>query len=59
MIEGETTTARVPTVAEKGGDFRDIAACPNASTFGFPEEGLQDPSNGDAPFPIPNVIPVA
>jgi hypothetical protein len=40
MIEGETTTARVPTVAEKGGDFRDIAACPNASTFGFPAKGL-------------------
>ena len=57
MIEGETTTARVPTVAEKGGDFRDIAACPNASTFGFPATGLQDPANGDAPFPIPNVIP--
>src|SRR6266481_3898839 len=57
MIEGETTTARVPTVAEKAGDFRDIAACPDASTFGFPAKGLQDPANGDAPFTIPNVIP--
>jgi hypothetical protein len=58
MIEGQTTTARVPTVAEKGGDFRDIAACSNAvSTFGFPAGGLQDPANGDKPFPTPNVIP--
>jgi Carboxypeptidase regulatory-like domain/TonB-dependent Receptor Plug Domain len=58
MIEGQTTTARVPTVAEKGGDFRDLAACPNAvSAFGFPAGGLQDPANGDKPFPTPNVIP--
>jgi hypothetical protein len=58
MIEGETTTARVPTVAEKGGDFRDIAtACPAA--FGFPAGGLQDPANADAQFPTPNVIPTA
>jgi hypothetical protein len=56
MIEGQTTTARVPTVAEKGGDFSDIAtACP--ATFGFPAGGLQDPANGDKPFPTPNVIP--
>lgn len=58
MIEGQTTTARVPTVAEKGGNFTDIAtACPAA--FGFPAGGLQDPANGDAPFPTPNVIPTA
>jgi hypothetical protein len=56
MIEGQTTTQRVPTVAEKGGDFTDIAtACP--AKFGFPAGGLQDPANGDAPFPTPNVIP--
>jgi hypothetical protein len=56
MIEGQTTTARVPTVAEKGGDFTDIAtACPAA--FGFPAGGLQDPANADKPFPTPNVIP--
>jgi hypothetical protein len=58
MIEGQATSARVPTVAEKGGDFTDIAGCPNAvSAFGFPAGGLQDPANGDAPFPTPNVIP--
>lgn len=35
QIEGDTTTARVPTVAEKGGNFSDIAtACP--AKFGFP-----------------------
>jgi hypothetical protein len=46
----------VPTVAEKGGDFSDIAtACPAA--FGFPAGGLQDPANGDKPFATPNVIP--
>jgi hypothetical protein len=56
MIEGQTTSARVPTVAEKGGDFSDIAtACPAA--FGFPAGGLQDPANGDKPFATPNVIP--
>lgn len=58
MTEGQTTSARVPTVAERGGDFRDLVGCPNAVTdFGFPAGGLQDPANGDAPFPTPNVIP--
>src|SRR6266404_6016374 len=51
-IEGQTTTARVPTVAEKGGDFRDIAACP-AGFNGFPTAGLKDPANGGASFPTP------
>jgi hypothetical protein len=56
MIEGQTTTNRVPTVAEKGGDFRDIAtACP--AKFGFPAGGLTDPANGGSQFPTPNVIP--
>jgi hypothetical protein len=58
MKEGQTTSARVPTVAEKGGDFSDLAGCPNAVTaFGFPAGGLQDPANGDAHFPTHNVIP--
>ena len=61
MIEGQATTARVPTVAEKGGDFRDIAtACPG--TFGFPAGGLQAPLTGPGgtpafTFATPNVIP--
>lgn len=58
MTEGQTTSNRVPTVAEKGGDFRDLAGCPNAvADFGFPAGGLQDPANGDIPFSTPNVIP--
>jgi hypothetical protein len=56
QISGTTSTARVPTVAEKGGDFTDIAACP-AKFNGFPVGGLTDPANGGAPFPTPNVIP--
>jgi hypothetical protein len=44
MIEGQTTSARVPTSAEKGGDFSAIAACPNAvSQLGFPASGMQVP----------------
>lgn len=56
QISGATSTARVPTVAEKGGDFRDIAAC-QAGFNGFPTGGLTDPANAGAPFPTPNVIP--
>ena len=56
QISGTTSTARVPTVAEKAGDFRDLAACP-AGFNGFPAGGLTDPANGGAPFPTPNVIP--
>lgn len=54
MIEGQTTAAQVPTVAEKGGDFSDIAACP-AKFNGFPVAGLNDPLTG-TPFPN-NTIP--
>ena len=58
MIEGQTTAARVPTVAEKGGNFSDIAACP-AGFNSFPTGGITDPDpahgNG-APFPN-NTIP--
>jgi len=55
--EAATSTHRVPTVAEKGGDFRDLAACPG-HPFSFPAGGLTDPANGGAPFATPNVIPV-
>jgi hypothetical protein len=55
--EAATSTHRVPTVAEKGGDFSDIAACPPKFN-GFPVGGLTDPANGGAPFPTPNVIPI-
>jgi hypothetical protein len=56
QTSAHTSTHRVPTVAEKSGDFRDIAACP-AGFNGFPLGGLTDPANGGAPFPTPNVIP--
>jgi Carboxypeptidase regulatory-like domain/TonB-dependent Receptor Plug Domain len=45
QIEGDTTTARVPTIAEKGGNFSDIAtACP--ATFGFPVANPKAQLNG-------------
>jgi Carboxypeptidase regulatory-like domain/TonB-dependent Receptor Plug Domain len=64
QISGTTSTARVPTVAEKAGDFTDVAACP-AGFNGFPAGGLKDPAlhdplNDNAPtfgFATPNVIP--
>ncbi len=62
--EGRPSTHRVPTVAEKGGDFRDIAACPSGFNS-FPAAGLTDPAKHDPnnptgptfPFDTPNVIP--
>jgi hypothetical protein len=67
QISGTTSTARVPTVAEKAGDFRATAACPSGFNS-FPTAGLTDPSltvnpnsqTGPAPppFATPNVIPI-
>jgi hypothetical protein len=61
QISAHTSTHRVPTVAEKGGDFTDIAACPTGFN-GFPKSHvLQDPAAGTPAnrpsFPTPNVIP--
>jgi len=57
QVSGTTSNARVPTVAEKGGDFTDLATCPSGFN-GFPKSGsLTDPANGGAPFPTNNVIP--
>jgi carboxypeptidase family protein/TonB-dependent receptor-like protein len=50
QISGTTSSARVPTVAEKGGNFSDIAACPNAATFGFPATGILDPATATNPL---------
>src|SRR5258708_18247294 len=66
MIEGQTTTARVPTTAEKAGDFSAIKACPNAvSQLGWPSvtgsnpavaRDLQLPAGAPAnTFSAPNV----
>jgi len=59
MTEGLATTARVPTTAEKAGDFSAIAACPNAvSDLGWPAGGnLQLPTGAPAnTFSAPNVF---
>jgi hypothetical protein len=64
MTEGLTTTARVPTDAEKAGDFSAIAACPNAvSELGWPAgpggtaRNLQLPTGAPAnTFSAPNVF---
>jgi hypothetical protein len=57
QVQAATSTHRVPTVAEKAGDFSATAACP-AGFNSFPVGGLRDPANGGAPFATPNVIPV-
>jgi len=65
MIEGQTTTARVPTTAEKAGDFSAIRACPNAvSELGWPSDpvtknaiDLQRPAGAPLnTFSAPNVF---
>jgi Carboxypeptidase regulatory-like domain/TonB-dependent Receptor Plug Domain len=65
QVSGATSTHRVPTVAEKSGDFRATAACP-ANFNSFPAGGLTDPAlttnpndpkSPVFPFATPNVIP--
>jgi hypothetical protein len=60
QVSAHTSTHRVPTVAEKHGDFSDLVACP-AGFNGFPTTGLQDPAAGTPAsrpnFTTPNVIP--
>ena len=64
MIEGETTTNRVPTVAEKAGDFSAIRACPNAvSQLGWPSNSAGQPIDLTLPagapastFSAPNIF---
>jgi len=63
MKEGQTTSNRVPTVAEKAGDFSAIRACPNnVSSLGWPADkngnaiDLQLPAGAPAnTFSAPNV----
>jgi hypothetical protein len=65
MKEGQTTSNRVPTVAEKAGDFSAIRACPNnVKNLGWPSDpvthqaiDLQVPA-GASPsiFSAPNVF---
>ncbi len=63
QIEGQTTSNRVPTVAEKAGDFSAIRACPNAvSQLGWPSDKAKNPVDLQLPsgapastFSAPNV----
>ena len=56
QISGTTSTARMPTVAEKGGDFTDLEGCPSGFNS-FPKSGfIKDPATG-LPFTTNNVIP--
>lgn len=58
-IEGLTATNHVPTMAERGGDFSDLAACPASANTGYPAGGLHDPSGAPGNTSFGNVIPAA
>jgi len=56
-IEGLTATNHVPTLAERGGDFSDLAACPASAGTGYPAGGLHDPAGAPGNTSFGNVIP--
>jgi hypothetical protein len=57
MKEGQTSSNRVPTVAEKAGDFSAIKACPNAvSQLGWPSDSAKNPINLAVPLGAPASI---
>src|SRR6266436_1166963 len=58
-IEGLTATNHVPTMAERGGDFSDLAACPASANTGYPAGGLHDPTQTPGTFTFGNAIPAA
>ncbi len=58
-IEGLTATNHVPTMAERGGDFSDLAACPASANTGYPAGGLHDPTAAPGTFTFGNTIPAA
>jgi len=63
-IEGLTATNHVPTTAERGGDFSDLAACPASAGTGYPAGGLHDPTAAPGTFGFAgaanvNTIPAA
>ena len=47
QIEGIVNTAHVPTLAQRTGNFADLAACPSSAGTGFPAGGLTDPDPGN------------
>jgi len=58
-IEGLTATNHVPTLAERTGDFSDLAACPASAGTGYPAGGLHDPTAAPGTFTFGNTIPAA
>jgi hypothetical protein len=56
-IEGLTATNHVPTMAERTGDFSDLAACPASANTGYPAGGLHDPTQAPGTFTFGNTIP--
>ena len=63
-IEGLTANAHVPTMAERTGDFSDLAACPASAGTGYPAGGLHDPTTAPGTFGFAgaantNVLPTA
>jgi len=58
-IEGLTANAHVPTLAERTGDFSDLAACPASANTGYPAGGLHDPTGAPGNTSFGNVIPAA
>jgi len=49
-IEGLTATNQVPAMAERGGDFSDLAGCPASAGTGYPAGGLHDPTAATGTF---------
>ncbi len=49
-IEGLTATNHVPTMAERGGDFSDLAGYPASAGTGYPAGGLHDPTAATGTF---------
>ena len=58
-IEGLTANAHVPTLAERTGDFSDLAACPASANTGYPAGGLHDPTGAPGNTSFGNVIPTS
>jgi len=56
-IEGLVRSAHVPTMAERTGDFSDLAACPASANTGYPTGGLHDPAGPLGNTSLGNVIP--
>jgi hypothetical protein len=56
-IEGLVRSGHVPTMAERTGDFSDLAACPASANTGYPAGGLHDPAGALGNTTFGNAIP--